>query len=304
MIPSFKDKIMGVILGGTSEEREVSIRSGENVYAALNSLGYHVKKVDPKYDPDLLTPFDIAFIALHGKGGEDGTIQLELEKRHIPYTGSRIEASKIGIDKAKTKTLLQKKGLLTPDFQMIKKKSDIKKIDFSISHIVKPNEGGSSIGVYVVRSLEESCLAMEPFLAKGIPMLIETYIQGKEITVSILEDKQKGYAELPILELVPKSGLYDYDAKYTPGKTQFILPAKLSKDMAEHCQYIAMETHKLIGAHGMSRVDMIVHPENGPYILEINTIPGFTDLSDLPAQSRHAGITFEQLVEMILNTAL
>ena len=150
---------------------------------------------------------------LHGKGGEDGTIQLELEKRHIPYTGSRIEASKIGIDKAKTKTLLQKKGLLTPDFQMIKKKSDIKKIDFSISHIVKPNEGGSSIGVYVVRSLEESCLAMEPFLAKGIPMLIETYIQGKEITVSILEDKQKGYAELPILELVPKSGLYDYDAK-------------------------------------------------------------------------------------------
>ena len=301
MILDFKTKRIGVICGGNSCEREVSLRSGKKVFEALQSLGYHSVLIDSITKIDT-TLFDIAFIALHGKGGEDGVIQGYFEAKGIPYTGSRIRASVIGMDKELTKLILKNNGLSTPEFEMIGQQNLVRPRQLNFPVIIKPTQEGSSVGIEIADDPATYQAALQRLYKKYTPLMAEHYISGQEITVGVLEIKGVLTA-LPVLEVCPKNRFYDYEAKYTHGMTEFIIPANLSKAITEKAQEIAIETHRVVGCSAMSRVDMIVPTSGEPTILEINTIPGMTDLSDLPAQANAYGITYEKLVDIILLNA-
>ncbi len=300
MIAFFRDKRIGVLCGGFSSEREVSFRSGTNVHNALLKLGYSAVKLDPSEKALSKADMDVAFIALHGHYGEDGCIQGYLESLRIPYTGSGVLASAIGMNKALTKQLLLFNHLPTLPFYVVSK-GDFQRPSFPFPLFAKPTSEGSSVGGFVIDS-EALWKTLPDHVATFGDYLLEPYLKGQEITVGVLHEDDRVYG-LPILELAPTHVFYDYEAKYTEGLTRFILPANLSPSLTQRCQDLAIQTHKILGCRGMSRIDMIVDAHRGPFILEANTIPGMTDLSDLPAQARHAGLTFEDLVEIILKSA-
>ncbi|RAP33793.1 D-alanine--D-alanine ligase [Candidatus Marinamargulisbacteria bacterium SCGC AG-439-L15] len=296
---AIENKHIAVLYGGISNEREVSLRSGQNVYTALKTLGYSCELIDTAL-PNALDKIscDIAFIALHGKGGEDGTIQSYLDQKNIPYTGSNAKASSLAMNKLKTKALIQQHKLPTPQYHAL----DTYTPDtLSFPVILKPIAEGSSRGVQLVDSPDSLHQHLQSIQKQDY--FLEDYIPGKEITVGLLEQNNTVIA-LPVLELDPDNTFYDYEAKYTRGKTTFIIPSTLSKELNETCQLLGKTVHNLLGCKGFSRVDMRIHPEQGPFILEINTIPGLTELSDIPAQAKAAGISFEQLIETILKNAL
>ena len=301
MIEKFRNKKIGVICGGFSAESEVSLRSGKNVLNALTRLGYSAIKVDPKTH-SLKNCCDVAFIALHGKYGEDGAIQGYFETEKIPYTGSRILASAIGMDKVTTKSLLIQNNLPTARFCKLSSGEFPKSIPFSFPLVVKPVSEGSSVGVVILDSEKEWNEQVPELHKKYSPIFVEEYVSGQEITVSILERNGQVQA-LPILELRPKKRFYDYEAKYTHGMTDFILPAELSPSATKQCQDVARKVHQLVGCRGFSRIDMICDPKRGPFVLEINTIPGLTDLSDLPASAKEGGISFDDVIEIVLQSA-
>ncbi len=301
MLADLKSKKIGVLCGGVSRERTVSLRSGQNVYSALVRLGYNAVMVDVAYEDVGSCGLDVAFNVLHGQYGEDGTMQAYLEALGIPYTGSRVGASVLGINKFFSKQLMVREGIPTPAFWVITEAELPKNIPFPL--IAKPVSEGSSVGVAVVDFPEDFTRLVSPLLDLFSALLLEEFVTGQEITVGVLA-LESGLKALPILELRPKNRIYDYEAKYTEGMTEFILPAELSADMTARCQALAIQVHELLGCRGMSRVDMIVHPERGPLVLELNSIPGMTDLSDLPAQAKEAGISFDQLVDIILQSAL
>lgn len=304
MIAALKDKKIGVICGGMSRERPVSLVSGERVYRALIKLGYQAVKVDPLLENVLTSGIDVAFVALHGEFGEDGAIQGLLELNKIPYTGSGVSASAIGIHKIHTKQLLQKAGLPTAPYQMLVNDIEVPELPFEYPVVVKPVAEGSSFGVAICDSAQELQRYVKSNQQLFNYLFVEKYIDGQEVTVGILQENQNHVFALPVLELRAKKRFYDYEAKYTKGMTAFILPANLSKAVTEQCQQIALDMFHLLGCKGMARVDMMVSPSSGPCILEINTIPGLTELSDLPAQADAAGISYEKLIELILNSAL
>lgn len=301
-----KARNIAVLLGGTSREREISIRSGKRVAESLRQLGYTVFEIDPK-ERDLIQALreneaDVAFIMLHGKPGEDGTVQEVLEKHRIPYTGSDSRASAICIDKVKAKVELLRAKLPTPGYFVLDGESPKIPPALQFPLIVKPLDEGSSFGVQIAENDQElSRIAHETIQQFGNGF-VEQYIDGKEITIGILGTGEKSIA-LPILELRPKSGFYDFKAKYTEGMTEFILPAELSKELYQRSQDIALAAYRLVGCRGFGRVDMMVAEDGTPYITEINTIPGMTDLSDLPAEAACAGISFDELVLKILQSA-
>jgi D-alanine-D-alanine ligase len=303
MNKELKAKRIGVLAGGLSVERDVSLRSGKNIFNALIRLGYQPVMLDPAHDNFLDNNIDIAFLALHGKFGEDGTIQSLLEKYNIPYTGSGVSASVIGMNKLLTKNILQKEGLPTPAFQVINESTISNPLTIPFPVIIKPIDEGSSVGVSIVNNLKDYQNRIRLLINKYNNCLVEKYISGKEITIGILEIDNNNIA-LPILQLNSKTSFYDFEAKYTKGLTEFILPAKLDENQTKLCQELAIKTHEAINCKGLSRVDMIFNPEEGPKILEINTIPGMTDLSDLPAQALHHGLSYDQLVDIILQSAL
>ncbi|MCP4050079.1 MAG: D-alanine--D-alanine ligase [bacterium] len=298
MITKLKNKLVGVISGGFSKEREVSIRSGHNVYESLCRSGYNAVKIDPVYSDILEHNIDAAFIALHGKYGEDGTIQAFLEHNGIPYTGSGIKASSLAINKLLTKQLLLKAGLPAPEYFIPRQEGVLSRIkDFPV--VVKPVDEGSSFGVDIVDNKKDLINKTK----NRENLIVEQYISGQEITIGILQTKKDTITVLPVLELVAKNRFYDYQAKYTNGMTEFILPASISEENTSLCKSLALNTYQLLGCRGMARVDMILNPDKGPFILEINTIPGLTNLSDLPAQAKHAGISFDNLIEILLESA-
>lgn len=301
MLADLKSKKIGVLCGGVSRERAVSLRSGKNVYSALLRLGYDAVLVDVAHEDVGACGIDVAFNVLHGQYGEDGTMQAYLEALGIPYTGSRVGASVLGINKFFSKQLMVREGVPTPAFWVITEAELPKNTPFPL--IAKPVSEGSSVGVAVVDFPEDFTRLVSPLLGLFSALLLEEFVTGQEITVGVLE-LDSGLKALPILELRPKNRIYDYEAKYTEGMTEFILPAELSDEMTARCQALAIQVHELLGCRGMSRVDMIVHPERGPLVLELNSIPGMTDLSDLPAQAKEAGISFDQLVDIILQSAL
>jgi D-alanine-D-alanine ligase len=239
-------------------------------------------------------------LVLHGQFGEDGCIQAYLSHLGIPYTGSRAEASILGMNKLMTKTIMRAQGLPTPDFQVITGPEFTVQFPFPV--VVKPIAEGSSLGVTIADTITDCTHAVHEILGKYGICLIEEYIAGRELTVGVLDHHGKR-TPLPILELKPHNRFYDYDAKYTPGKTTFVLPAPLPDTIRETLQAHAIRLHEVLGCAGATRTDMLFHETRGAFLLEINTAPGMTDQSDLPAQAHEAGIGFDYLVEMILWSA-
>ncbi len=307
-----KNSKIAVLCGGLSNEREVSLRSGRNVFKALIELGYKdvtLIDVDRNIASILVdTKIEFAINMLHGRYGEDGCIQGVLEFLNIPYSGCKVKASSICMDKIMTKRVLS----TIPEIPLIKSvnvtkddyREKIKKLNYPI--IIKPANEGSSIGMTKVDSENELDSAIIEALKCDDEILVEEYLQGSSATVGVLErKKENGEIETfatPILGFKTKTQWYDYEAKYTKGLTEFILPADFDEELTKKIQDLAIKAHKTCSCKGVSRVDFLVY-NNIPYILEINTNPGMTDTSDLPAQANEMGIDYNNLVELILKTA-
>ena len=301
-----KDAKIAVLCGGMSSEREVSLRSGKNCLGALHRLGYknaEIVDVSPNVMNDL-KGFEYAYNTLHGKYGEDGCIQGVLEIMKIPYTGCGVMASAICMNKEYTKKVLStNKNIPLIKSAFVRKGEDLMKAVEGLQYplITKPVSEGSSFGMTKVNKPEELQAAYEEAIKYNDDVLIEEFIDGFFITVGVLEKDGKAFAT-EILEIRTKTEWYDFDAKYTKGLSEFIVPATgLSKEATELTKKIAVEAHETAGCSGVSRVDFMVKDDK-PYFLEINTNPGMTDTSDLPAQAKVCGIDYDSLVLMILNS--
>ena len=298
-----KGKKVGVLMGGLSAEREVSLESGAAVYKALLERGYDAVAIDMGRDlAQILTKesVEVAFICLHGRYGEDGAVQGLLEVLGIPYTGAGVLASALAMNKIFAKKLFQASGLTVAPYRVVQqgREPDLATIGFSLPVVVKPSQEGSSVGVSIVRRGEEFQPALEAAFAYDAEILVEEFIKGREIQVGILEEKALG-----AIEIVPKKEFYDYEAKYTPGMAEHILPAPLSPDLYNRVLKAGEDAHRALGCCGYSRVDFLVKELGECYLLEVNTLPGMTALSLLPEIARGSGIGFEELVERILATA-
>lgn len=299
MIDALKHQKITVLCGGISPERDVSLRSGEAIFQALKRLGYTVDKRDPaEQSPDQWN-CDLAFIALHGVGGEDGVVQAELDARNIPYTGAGVEASKIAMNKLESKKLMRQYDIPTAPFTP----EILPYYNYDYPQVVKPISGGSSIGVHICKNQSELEYIIGELGDDASQYFTEDYVPGIELTVGVIDTKQ-GPTVFPTLELRPTTAFYDYDAKYTKGATEFICPAEIDPFFDQKAAEYAVRLFNAIGCKGVARIDMRLDPQYGPFVLEINTIPGFTETSDVPAQAAAAGINFDTLVEMILETTL
>ncbi len=299
---SFKNKKIGVMMGGLSREREISLRTGKAILKALQEKGYKAYPifVDQNVVETLLKErIEVAFIALHGRYGEDGTVQGMLELMRIPYTGSGVLASALSLHKIMAKKIFISEGIPTPPFEELRKDDIDREMekDFLLVPplVVKPAREGSTIGVTIVRSKEELIPALREAGNYDEEILIEKYISGKEITVGIL-----GEIPLPIIEIVPKSGFYDFHSKYTKGETQYIMPARIPREKYLYAQEISLKAFKALGCSGFARVDLVTDEEGNPFVIDINTMPGMTETSLFPKAAEFAGIQFGELVERIL----
>ena len=307
-----KTKTIGVLMGGLSGEREISLISGENCFTALLSRGYRVVRIDALRDVGqklMENNVEVAFLALHGRYGEDGTIQGLLEVMGIPYTGSGVLASALGMNKISAKKIARSSGVPTPDFCEIDGDETVAdaaarieaKLGFPV--MIKPVNEGSSLGVVKCKDRDELPGHLEKVRSEFGSVFAERFVGGSEITVGVLYLDGKLTA-LPVLELVPKREFYDYEAKYTGGMTDFILPARLDPIAYEQSQRLAISAFRAVGCRGYGRVDLMVDTAGTPWFVEVNTLPGMTELSDLPAQAAAAGLSYEDLVEAILLTAV
>ena len=302
-----ENKKIAVLCGGPSSEREVSLRSGKNIFEALKRLGYkNVELID--IDKNIAATLrakniEIAYNAMHGKYGEDGCIQGMLEVMGIPYTGCGVLASSICMNKEFTKNVLKGADIPLIKSVLLKKEDNylekIKNLNYPL--MLKPVSEGSSIGMYKVNNQDEFLKYIEKSFEYNQDVLTEEYLDGTSLTVGVLEDGEKIFAT-EILEFKTKTEWYDYEAKYTAGLTEFILPAKISETQTKQIKEIAIQAFKACGCKGVSRVDFLL-AQGIPYVLEVNTSPGMTDLSDLPAQSKAMGISYDMLVQIILNGA-
>lgn len=297
---NLKKMKIGVLMGGLSTEREISLRSGRAVCQALISKGYNAVAIDVGRDVAekiAKEKIDIAFIALHGKYGEDGAIQGLLEIIGIPYTGSDVLASALAINKILAKKIFMLNKIPTPEFAVVCGGKAIQAIQMPV--IVKPNSQGSTIGVTVVKNKTYLAKAVKKALRYDDTVLIERFVKGREITVGILNSKA-----LPVVEIRPKIGIYDFTAKYTKGATEYIAPAPLPKMLEKKAGEVALKAFNSLGCRGSARVDIMLDNKNRPYVLEVNTVPGMTELSLLPKAAACAGISFSNLVEKILLDAI
>ncbi len=291
---------IGILMGGPSAEREVSFRSGKAVLEALLSKGHNAKPVelDTVTKEELKSlDIDVAFIALHGSFGEDGQLQSMLEELNIPYTGSRVAASRLAMDKVASRGRFRRNGLSVPKYEALRNGAN-PNLKFGMPVVVKPSAQGSSVGLSIIDCFDDLKGAVNKAFEFGEEVIIEEYIEGKEITVGIMEDKP-----LPVIQIVPKRRFYDYVAKYTSGMTEYLVPAPISKVEHEAAQQAGLTAHKCLGCRSFSRVDMILNKENVPVVLEVNTIPGLTQLSLLPKAAWQAGIEFPELCEKMLESA-
>ena len=291
--------MIAVLMGGYSAEREISLMSGKAVYKALlknNVECFPFDLTEDNLDKLWTKEFDKAFIVLHGRGGEDGYIQSQLDKRKIPFTGSGVDASNLCMNKAITKDVWLKHELpLSPSIVATQGKT-INPIDFPLPWAVKPTMEGSSIGITKVEDKSELDAALELAWQYNDEALIEHWIKGDEYTVAIL-----GNQALPSIKIISDHDFYDYDSKYFSNKTEYLCPSDLSDQQEKNIQTIAMKAFNLTGASGWGRVDFILDKDKNPYLLEINTVPGMTSHSLVPMAAKVAGMNFEQLVLKILN---
>ena len=326
---------VALLVGGTSPEREVSKNTGKSILKALHDLDYKVKVIDPAFglnQPNEIEKFfevkdytertnrnfveainstmfddvDVAFIALHGKWGEDGALQSLLELRGIKYTGSKVLASSLAMDKSMAKVMFQHFDVSTPRWFVINKydtdfdliKSKIKKF-FGYPCVIKPNDEGSTIGLTICRGdveVSQAIIKAQQFSKK---VLVEEYISGHELTVAVVDQRA-----LPVLEIKPKSGFYDYENKYTQGRTDYIVPAEIPQKVAEHLQHQALLAFNSLGCESYARIDFRVTNDFKSYCLEVNTLPGMTSTSLVPKMAKAAGISFEDLIDRIIKNSL
>jgi len=304
------DLKVGVIAGGISSEREVSLSTGRSIYEALIKAGYNTQFIDFEGNVQSIIEknINVAFIALHGKYGEDGTIQGLLELLKVPYTGSGVLSSALAMDKIFTKKIFQFENIPTPDFLSIHEQNfkEHKEINSYIKDkirypvIVKPNRGGSTIGVNIVNKENDLQDAIKAAFVYDNAVLVEKYIKGRLLTVGIIGNDP---IALPLIEIKPKSGFYDYAAKYTQGLTEYLVPAPVEKSLADNISNLAIRCHEMLDCSGVSRVDLIMDMDNNINILEVNTIPGMTPTSLVPKAAASCGIDFVSLAEIILNCA-
>lgn len=311
MESDLKDMHVGVLMGGLSREREISLRSGKNCLHALEDLGYRVTGIDVGRDIAAVLGelgIEVAFLALHGRYGEDGAIQGLLEMLDIPYTGSRVTASALAMNKVISKQIIAYHGIPTPPFRPFDCRDDLDAAcraaaaELSFPLMVKPCEEGSSLGVIKVDDPADLRGAVGEACDSYDVVLAEEFVEGDEITVGLLESAEELTA-LPVLQLVPAGGFYDFDSKYRKGMTEFILPAEIPERASDLSREYSLSIHKALGCRGFSRVDFMVDGEGVPQFTEINTLPGMTDTSDLPAQAEEAGIGYGELVERMLLSA-
>ncbi len=336
---------VAVLMGGLSSERAVSLSTGRMILEALDRDKYAVVPVDAalisgtnrKVLAGCMQPVaaiseaekalavvgplasvaemsngrsvDVAFIALHGKFGEDGTIQGLLELLGLPYTGSGVLASALAIDKIASKRVMRQAGVSMPDSVDITRRSELKHRDIvaevaplGYPVMVKPSKQGSTIGMSKVENAGELLAAIEEAFKYDSQVLVEQFVYGTEITVGVLGNSEPDV--LPIVEIVPAKGIYDFEAKYTPGATEEIVPARISDNAASRARELALMSHAALGCRGMSRVDMIVQSDDELVVLEVNTIPGMTPTSLLPTAAKAAGIEFPELLDRIIQLAL
>lgn len=308
------NKKIGVLMGGSSAEREVSLRSGAAIHNALKGLGYNAVAIDVGHDIcDVMKreKIEIAFLVLHGGYGENGAVQGMLEVLGIPYTGSGVLASALAMDKEASKKIFVYHKIPVPPFKVVSRQLSVvsekletinyqlSTIDFSLPWVIKPATEGSSVGVSIVRDEGQIRSAIEKAFSLSGRAIIEKYIDGKEVHIGILNDNVLGGVEVrPSLEF------YSYEAKYTAGLTDYILPPEIDGKAYERAKDVALSAHLALGCKGATRVDLRIDVEGNPYVLEVNTIPGMTETSLLPKIARHAGLDFPVLIEEILRGAL
>jgi len=302
-----------VLMGGLSEEREVSLRSGAGVCDALNKNGYHVDTLDLSRDNlwkiKEINP-NAVFIALHGKYGEDGTVQGFLDILGIPYTGSGAETSAICMNKGTTKKIFNYEGIPTADFEIVNKynyrknKPDLSKIieRLGLPLVVKAATQGSSIGVYIAKNIADLESYIEEAFAYDDEVVIEEFINGPQLTVAIVGNEEPQI--LPAIEITAANEFYDYEAKYTPGMCDHIIPARISDSVMKKVNEISEKVYTSFKCRGYVRVDFMLDEDENLYVLEINTIPGMTAMSLVPDAARAAGISYEELVDRIIKLAL
>lgn len=300
---------IGVLMGGTSSERDISLKSGKAVYDTLRSAKLNVVAIDLTTEDKLevsslmkKSGISLAFIALHGKFGEDGSIQSILDELNILYTGSGASASRLAMDKVASRKIFKTKNIPVPDCEIFQKSKN-SGIDFTKSKfngsvvVVKPAKHGSSIGISFVEKKADLPNAINEAFRYDEKIIVEEYLSGREITVGILEEKT-----LPVVEIIPKKRFFDFQAKYEKDMTTYQVPAKISPSIYKKSQEIALKAHKALGCRGFSRVDMILK-DNTPYVLEVNSIPGLTSTSLLPKAALAVDIDFTELCLRIIKNA-
>lgn len=299
-----KGKKIGVLMGGLSAERDVSLKSGLAVHQALLAMGYDSIAIDVRSEVAHILrdeKIEVAFIALHGRYGEDGCIQGLLELMQIPYTGSGVLASALAMHKLYSKQAFAAAGLTITPYIALRRGDtcSAETLPFGLPAVVKPVQEGSSVGVSIVKKAEELQAALDEAFRYDEMVLVEQYIKGQEVQVGILDNQPIG-----AIEIVPKNEFYDFEAKYSDGMAEHFFPARLDAALYEKVQQQGLKAHQALGCDGYCRVDFLVTKTGDCYLLEVNTLPGMTALSLLPEiAQKGAGLSFEQLVERILTSA-
>ncbi|MBQ2999598.1 MAG: D-alanine--D-alanine ligase [Clostridia bacterium] len=309
-----KDLNIVVIYGGVSSEREVSLRSGKAVFDALIRRGYHNATLFDLTEHNLAElfalPMDLAYLALHGWGGEDGRIQGVLDLMGVPYTGSSVEARAICMNKIRTKEILRVAGLPTPRFvtkrsvecsDLTETKTQLLQ-HIGLPMVIKSPSQGSSVGVYIIKKEEDLLPAIKEVFSLGDDLLAEEFVDGVELTLPILGNDD--LTVLPVVEITSENEFYDYEAKYTEGMCHHIIPARISDVARERIAEVGSKAYRALGCRGLARVDFMLTQNDEPMIIEVNTLPGMTEMSLFPDSARSVGISFEELTEMILLFAL
>jgi D-alanine-D-alanine ligase len=304
-----------LLLGGTSREREVSLKSGAATGKALRELGHEVTELDVREDflaslVEVAGEVDVAFISLHGRGGEDGSVQGALELAGLPYTGSGIMASAVAISKAMSKTIFRVEGIPVAEDVAISRNelagNGLERItqgigrDLGFPCIVKPDREGSTVGASIARNLDDLARGLQEAFELDELVLVEEYIEGREFTVGILGNEELA---LPVLEVRSSIGFYDYQSKYTKGMTEYLVPAPIDERLASTMQDLSLRAHRSLHCEGISRVDFMLDAEENIYCLEVNTLPGMTELSLIPKAAAAMGLSFAAVVEKILASA-
>lgn len=301
---------IAVLYGGVSKEREVSISSSKGIIDALKKNGHDVVAID--FHPERLHEIielkvDLVFIALHGKFGEDGSVQGLLDMLNIPYVGSGVLASALAMDKYKAKQLFESVNIPTAKGKLyrIMDTTDVTEIvedivnNFAVPFVIKPNREGSTVGLTIVKKHDEIKEAIERATESDEYILVEQFIKGKELTVPVL-GKMNEETALPIIEIIPKNELYDYESKYSEGGSEHIIPARISDELTEQIQNYAVRAHQVLGCETYSRADFLLTDEGKPYILEVNTLPGMTPTSLFPDSAKAVNMSYEEMVEKLV----